>query len=121
VSSIGNLKVLQKKTGQFVTIWKRNETEETAPYDMKDDFDILLIKSSNDNTEGFFIFQKSTLLENGIISNHNNGGKRGMRVYGPSDKTTSNQAIKTQKWQSNFFVEPNDFGRFKNILLQFNN
>lgn len=71
-----------KKTGWFVTLWKRN----------------------SDNI-GQFIFPKTVLLEKKILSQNNKGGKRAIRVYTPWDKVTSTQASQTQSWHSPFFVD----------------
>ena len=93
------------KTGQFVTIWKRNSDEITAPYDVEDEFDFFVIAARKDNQAGQFIFPKAILLEHGVISKNSKGGKRGMRVYAPWDKAENKQAQKTQQWQLNYFFD----------------
>ncbi|MGL4629999.1 MAG: MepB family protein [Leadbetterella sp.] len=98
-------KITPTKTGQFVTIWKRNEEGITEPFDGKDDIDFVIIVSKRDDTIGQFIFLKSVLLEKGIFSLNGKGGKRGIRVYPPWDKVESKQAEKTQAWQKKYFVE----------------
>ncbi|MBK6834216.1 MAG: MepB family protein [Bacteroidetes bacterium] len=97
-------KITPTKTGQFVTIWKRNKNGITEPFDSKDDFDFIIITSISDENSGQFIFPKSILIEKGIITSKGKKGKRGIRVYPPWNKTTSEQAEKTQKWQINYFV-----------------
>ncbi len=97
-------KITPTKTGQFVTIWKRNKNGITEPFDSKDNFDFVIITSVCNENIGQFIFPKSILVEKGIITNNNNEGKRGIRVYPSWDKTTSKQAEKTQKWQINYFL-----------------
>lgn len=97
-------KTTPTKTGQFVTIWKRNQSGITVPYDFDDNFEFLIITVRKDDNLGQFIFPKNILAEKGIISQNNKGGKRGIRVYAPWDIVTSKQAEKTQNWQSNYFL-----------------
>lgn len=97
-----------KKIGQFVAIWKRNEEGETAPYHEKDKLDFLIISVETDSNSGHFIFSKQILLEKGIISSEKKSGKRGIRVYPSWDVVTSKQAVKTQEWQLDYFVDFKD-------------
>ena len=98
-------KITPTKTGQFVTIWKRNEKEETAPFDSNDTFDFYLISASTNNDRGLFIFPKDILIEKGILSHGKKMGKRGIRIYPGWDLTESKQAIATQKWQTAYFID----------------
>ena len=100
-------KITPTKIGQFVTIWKRNNEGITAPFDVSDNFDFIVITSKSDKNLGQFVFPKSVLLEKGIISNNNTSGKRGIRVYPPWDIPTSKQAEKTQLWQTKYFYSIN--------------
>ena len=93
------------KTGWFVTIWKRNTANIIAPYDESDPIDFVIIAVLDNNCVGEFIFPKGVLLKNKIFSTNDIAGKRAIRVYTPWDKATSMQAVKTQKWQSQFFVD----------------
>lgn len=95
------------KIGQFVAIWKRNEKGITAPYDMSDDFDFMIISCRNEDKLGQFIFSKEVLLKQNILSNNKLGGKRGIRVYPDWDVPDNNQAKKTQTWQTDYFVNIN--------------
>ena len=97
-------KITPTKTGQFVTIWKRNENGITEPFDNSDDFDFVIITARNDNNFGQFIFPKSVLADNGIITKNGKEGKRGIRVYPPWDIVTNKQAMKTQNWQTKYFL-----------------
>ena len=101
-------KITPTKIGQFVTIWKRNRKGITAPFDFSDNFDFIIITSKSEENLGQFVFPKSVLLEKGIITNNNNSGKRGIRVYPPWDIPTNKQAIKTQNWQTKYFYSIND-------------
>ena len=97
-------KITPKKTGQFVTIWKRNKDGITEPFDNSDNLDFVIITARNDDNFGQFIFPKSVLADNGIINRNGKIGKRGIRVYPPWDTPTSKQAKNTQIWQLNYFL-----------------
>jgi hypothetical protein len=101
-------KITPTKKGQFVTIWKRNHDGITEPFDNTDKFDYLIITARNDENFGQFIFPKSVLAENGIITKNGKIGKRGIRVYPPWDITTNKQALKSQTWQTNYFLTINN-------------
>ena len=93
------------KIGQFVAIWKRNNNGITVPFDVADSLDFMIISVRDSENFGQFIFPQSVLVSHGIISQNEKGGKRGIRVYAPWDKPENKQAIKTQAWQVNYFVE----------------
>lgn len=101
-------KITPTKTGQFVTLWKRNQTGIIAPFDYSDDIDFVIVMVRKDQNWGQFIFPKKTLLEKGIFSTQNKEGIRATRVYPPWDETTSKQAQKTQKWQLDYFYHFTD-------------
>ena len=96
-------KITPTKIGQFVTIWKRNNEGITEPFNITDNFDLIIITSKSGNNFGQFVFPKSVLADNGIITKNGKEGKRGIRVYPPWDITTNKQAIKTQSWQIKYF------------------
>jgi hypothetical protein len=73
-------KITPTKTGQFVTIWKRNINGITEPFDILDDIDFVVITSKSEANIGQFIFPKSVLADKGIISQNGKGGKRGIRA-----------------------------------------
>lgn len=83
---------------------ERNEEGIICPYDSSDKLDFIIITARNENNIGQFIFPTSILVEKGIISNQGKGGKRGIRVYPPWDVPTNKQAIKTQEWQTKYFL-----------------
>ena len=97
-------KITPTKTGQFVTIWKRNKEGITEPFDISDDFDFIIITSKSGDNFGQFIFPKCVLTDKGIITRNKKKGKRGIRVYPPWDIVTNKQAIKTQSWQTKYFL-----------------
>jgi len=118
-------KITPKKTGQFVSIWKRNKEGITEPFDISDDFDFIIITSKNGDNFGQFIFLKSVLADKGIITRNNKKGKRGIRVYPPWDIVTNKQAVETQSWQTKYFLtiknhNSNDLDLVKKLLTKKN-
>ena len=98
-------KITPTKIGQFVTLWKRIGKGPIQPFDFTDPIDLFIISTRKDNRFGQFVFPKSVLCEQGIVSTNNKEGKRAIRVYPPWDVTLSKQAQKTQKWQLDYFLE----------------
>jgi hypothetical protein len=92
------------KIGQFVAIWKRNNNGITAPFDVADSLDFMIISVRDSEKFGQFIFPKSVLVSKGIVSKNGKGGKRGIRVYAPWDKPLNKTAKQTQDWQTNYFI-----------------
>lgn len=114
-------KITPTKTGQFVTIWKRNKTGITEPFDIADDIDFYVIATCQNKNFGIFIFPKSVLFENRILSAKTRDGKRGIRVYPSWGLTTNKQAQKTQLWQTKYFLDLSqekqiDLKRAKHLL-----
>lgn len=106
-----NAKITPKKAGQFVTSWKRSTDGITQPFEESDPFDLLVINVQLDQQLGQFVFPKSILKEKGILSTSKKDGKRGFRVYPSWDQPLSKQAIKTQAWQIQFFVNFPSLGK----------
>lgn len=102
-------KITPTKVGQFVTLWKRIESGIIAPFENTDSIDLVIINVVNGNQFGQFVFPKSVLCQQGILTVNDKEGKRGFRVYPPWDNTTNKQAIKTQKWQLNYFLDVSNF------------
>jgi len=101
-------KITPTKTGQFVTLWKRNLTGIIAPFDYSDEIDFVMINVRKERNWGLFIFPEQILFEKGVFSTSDKEGIRAMRVYPAWDETTSKQAQKTQKWQLNYFFDFTD-------------
>jgi hypothetical protein len=74
------------------------------PYNIGDDFDLVIIYCVRNKKRGLFIFNKEVLNEYDIISGNKKLGKRALRIYPPWDKTISSQSIKSQKWQLEYFT-----------------
>ncbi|MFC5472784.1 MepB family protein [Paraherbaspirillum soli] len=98
-------KITPTKVGQFVTLWKRIGTGPIQPYDLSDPVDFFIVSVRQDDHFGQFVFPKSVLCEQDIVSKNGAGGKRAIRVYPPWDRTTSRQAQKTQSWQLKYFLQ----------------
>lgn len=97
-------KITPVKTGQFVTLWKRNGNGMTEPLHDTDSFDFVIIAVRQEHRFGLFVFPKNVLVTKGIVSHKNKSGKRGFRVYLPWDKASNKQAQQTQEWQVNYFL-----------------
>ncbi|MFD1601870.1 MepB family protein [Flavobacterium artemisiae] len=104
-------KITPTKTGQFVTLWKRNQKGIIAPFDDSDPINFVMISVRKDENWGMFIFPKKALAAKGIFSTITKEGIRATRVYPPWDETSSKQAQKTQKWQLDYFfsLDKNNF------------
>ncbi len=99
-----NAKITPTKSGQFVTLWKRGDCGRIQPYDVSDDFDLVIVNAKTDTHFGQFIFPKAVLLEQGVLTSNFKEGKRAIRIYPPWDITVSKQAQKTQQWQLEYFL-----------------
>jgi hypothetical protein len=109
---LNNLSILYReanitptKIGQFVTIWKRNKEGITAPFNVDEDIDFVVISCRSNKKFGQFVFPKTILGEKKIFTKNNIEGKRGIRVYPPWDIAINKQAIQTQVWQLEYFLE----------------
>jgi hypothetical protein len=112
-------KITPTKTGQFVTLWKRNKLGTIEPFDFSDAIDFVIVNVRKNEVAGQFIFPKSVLLSKGVFSTANKEGKRATRVYPPWDETTSKQAQKTQQWQLDYFYELSpkpDLAKYKTLF-----
>ncbi len=112
-------KITPKKIGQFVTFWKRSNNGPIEPFHEKDNFDFFVVTVTLNDRLGQFVFPKAVLLKKGIVSTISKEGKRAFRVYPIWDTTSSNQAMRTQKWQLDFFYELNKETDFNYIYKLF--
>ena len=97
-------KVTPIKIGLFVSIWKRNDMEITVPQDISDNWDYMIIQCQDGQNSGYFKFPKDILVQKQVVSSPNNRGINGMRVYPNWVKALNPNAIKAQKWQSQYFI-----------------
>lgn len=100
-----NAKITPTKVGQFVTFWKRKENGPIEPFHQSDSLDYFIVICKSETEFGHFIFPKSILIQKGILSSLHKEGKRAFRVYPKWDKPMSKQAIRTQNWQLDYFIE----------------
>lgn len=110
-------KTTPKKTGTFVTFYQRNNTGIIEPFLDTYEFEFLLIYIRSLDG-GFFVFPKSILIRKGILSTQIKEGKRAFRVYAPSDKVLSKQALNTQKWQINYFYHKKEQQKIIDLLTK---
>ncbi|MEX0446597.1 MepB family protein [Xenorhabdus sp. SGI246] len=98
-------KITPRKVGYFVTLWKRPfPNAEIMPFEQKDKIDFCIIATYSESQKGIFLFDSDILTRQGIFSTRNKEGKRAIRVYPSWIYPDSKQAIKTQKWQSSYFI-----------------
>lgn len=98
-------KVTPKKSGLFVTLWKRNAKRQTEPFSISEPVDFYIIATEKDQNRGFFLFPEAILAEKGILTVNGKEGKRGFRVYPVWDFPENKQAEKTKNWQNSFFID----------------
>jgi hypothetical protein len=98
-------KITPTKIGQFVTIWKRNNEGITEPFNINDEVDLVVISCRNGEAFGQFVFPKKVLGDKKIFTRNNIDGKRGIRVYPVWDIAINKQAMQTQAWQLDYFLE----------------
>ncbi|MGH1366193.1 MAG: MepB family protein [Calditrichia bacterium] len=97
-------KITPKKSGQFVTLWKRIGDGPIQPFSSMDNIDLFVINTCSKTNFGQFVFPKQVLINKGIVSSASREGKRGIRIYPPWDEPASKQAKKTQSWQMEHFL-----------------
>ena len=98
-------KITPTKAGHFVTVWKRNKDRITAPFDVSDAIDLAIVNTRKGEDFGQFVFPAAVLAQKGILSTAVKEGKRAFRVYPPWEKELNKQALKTQQWQLEYFLE----------------
>lgn len=91
------------KTGQFVTLWKR-PGHQIAPFDASDDIDGVVVLAASAGHSGYFIFSKPALIAHGVFSSAAQAGKRAFRLYPPWSAASAPQALKSQRWQADYFL-----------------
>lgn len=97
------------KVGQFVAFWQKDRQNKNQPYTFETAPDLLVITTfRNDEEFGQFVFPKDVLLKEGILSSDLSIGKMAIRVYPRWDSPLSKQAIKSQQWQLNYFIDSSD-------------
>ena len=101
-------KITPKKSGQFVTLWKREGSSPIMPINSKDAVDFVVISVCAGSDYGLFVFPKPVLVAKGVFKSELKAGKRAMRVYPEWDDTSNRQAKSTQLWQLQYFINLTD-------------
>lgn len=103
-------KTTPTKAGHFVTVWRRDEDGVSTPFADDDTVDSLLVSVRDEDRHGSFLFPVGVLRQQGIVSGAGSAGKRGFRLYTPWTSVSSAQAVKTRRWQGEYFreSEPSD-------------
>lgn len=98
--------VTPKKIGQFVAFWEKDHKNKNQAYYYKDAPDLLIINTFESKEKfGQFVFPREVLLNKKILKSEISKGKMGMRVYPIWDQPISSQAIDTQLWQGEYFID----------------
>jgi hypothetical protein len=97
-------KTTPKKVGLFVTVWTRAPDGSTQPFSKDSGIDLLTICVRQDAHFGQFVFPLNALIKHGIVTDAGREGKRGFRVYPPWVATDNDRARRTQRWQTNYFL-----------------
>ncbi len=101
-------RVTPKKVGFFVAVWRRTEDGSTQPLASEDGIDLLTVSVGQGSDLGQFVMSRQALVDHGIVSQADRGGKRGFRVYPPWSAVDNAQARQTQTWQREFFLHLGD-------------
>jgi hypothetical protein len=97
------------KIGQFVAFWEKDRNYKNQAFSYENATDLLVINTfTSKNNFGQFVFPKEVLVKQKILKTTTTKGKMAIRVYPRWEKPTSKQAIETQKWQLEYFVELNE-------------
>lgn len=102
-----------KKIGQFVSIWEKDEAHNNQAFTYEKACDLLVINTFTANNRlGQFVFPREVLLKHKILKASSVKGKMAIRVYPSWEQPTSKQAIETQKWQLDYFMETNNANKW---------
>ncbi len=112
-------KITPKKTGQFVTCWKRINNN-IEPINESDIIDFIAINVITESKMGQFVFPKSVLIEKGIISTNDKLGKLALRVYPSWDNPGNKNAEKSQLWQLKYFYELDNLLDLNKVIALYN-
>lgn len=97
-------KKTSKKAGYFLAIWEKNSENKNVPFDIEKFPEYLVVNIMDGDQKGRFIFPKSILYSQGILSSPTEKGKMAFRIYAPWNKNLNSNASKVAKWQLPFFV-----------------
>lgn len=98
-------KITPTKKGQFVALWEKDKYNRNQPFPYDTSPDFVVINIFAEHHFGQFVFPKTILASKKILKTDKSKGKMAVRVYPSWDMPTSPQAVATQKWQLNYFVD----------------
>ncbi|QHM16586.1 hypothetical protein C7M30_00205 [Bacillus subtilis] len=99
-------KITPNKIGQFVAFWEKDGDDKNQAFSYEKATDLLVINTFASNINfGQFVFPKEVLVKQNILKTSDTKGKMAIRVYPRWENPTSKQAIKTQNWQLEYFIE----------------
>lgn len=93
------------KKGYFVVAWEKDRLNQNKPFDDENSPDLLMISIVDQVKTGIFIFPKSILIKHKILNSGKIKGKMAFRVYPSWENDLNNTAVKTQSWQTPYFVD----------------
>ena len=118
-------KTTPTKLGQFVAFWEKDKNNKNQAFNYNQAPELLVINCWGSNEEfGQFIFPKANLLKHQILRSDTSKGKMGMRIYPAWSFPESKEALKTQAWQSEYFIDlthPNKISNGKLLKLYLEN
>lgn len=96
------------KAGYFVVAWQKGiDTKTNIPYSYDESPDLFIVSILDDDDDAFqgqFVFPRTILQQQNILSSPSSSGKMAFRVYPPWCDELNKQALKTQQWQTEFFI-----------------
>ena len=93
------------KKGYFVVFWEKNNHNKNQAFDFKNSPDFLIVNVIDKEHKGLFLFPKSVLLNQNILRSPQTQGKMAIRVYPSWEKDLNKTAERTQRWQSDYFID----------------
>ncbi|MFL2076989.1 MepB family protein [Marinilactibacillus psychrotolerans] len=98
-------KSTRKKQGYFVVFWEKDNMDKNQPFTYLSSPDRVIVTVMDNEKIGQFIFPKTVLHKQGILSSEISKGKMAIRVYPSWISNLNPSAAKTQKWQVEYFVD----------------
>lgn len=133
-------KTTNDRPGQFVTLWNRPQSKSgknkdiIVPFNSSDNISFVVVDvqgNFDDGTvkRGQFIFDKETLIKQGITATNSSKGKLAIRVFPPwsqelipenpiKTQNMSASAKRTQKWQLKHFLPVSKEGLAESNLVR---
>lgn len=94
-----------KKQGYFVVFWEKDNMDKNQPFTYLSSPDRVIVTVMDNEKIGQFIFPKTVLHKQGILSSEISKGKMAIRVYPSWISNLNPSAAKIQKWQVEYFVD----------------